>query len=117
MLIGGLLQIILFFKIWGMTNDVRDLREFKFPKTLEGQNKHDRFLFLIYNGYKEEAKRFILSRIWADYNMLYFRNTTDMDWAKQYFGRLKEKYKKEFELLGEEFPAYELIMKEKKESE
>lgn len=28
MLIFGVLQIILFFKIWGMTNDVRELRNF-----------------------------------------------------------------------------------------
>lgn len=28
MLIFGVLQIILFFKIWGMTNDVREIRDF-----------------------------------------------------------------------------------------
>lgn len=27
LLVFGILQIVLFFKIWGMTNDVRDLKE------------------------------------------------------------------------------------------
>ena len=32
MLIWGILNIILFFKIWGMTNDIREIKEF-FCKT------------------------------------------------------------------------------------
>ena len=32
LLIFGVLQIILFFKVWGMTNDIKDIRN-KYSKT------------------------------------------------------------------------------------
>lgn len=34
MLVFGVLQIILFFKIWGMTNDVRELRDFIISRSI-----------------------------------------------------------------------------------
>ena len=38
-LIFGILQLILFFKIWGMTNDIREIKERYFSSTTSPKKK------------------------------------------------------------------------------
>lgn len=38
-LIFGILQLILFFKIWGMTNDIREIKERYFSSTTSPKRK------------------------------------------------------------------------------
>ena len=40
MLIFGILQIILFFKVWGMTNDIKDIRNKYLKDEDEKQRKN-----------------------------------------------------------------------------
>jgi hypothetical protein len=49
MVIGGLLQIILFFKVWGRTNDTGYLIKVKFPKTI-GMKKIILFALMVLSG-------------------------------------------------------------------
>lgn len=43
LLIFGVLQIILFFKIWGMTNDIREMRN-KYLKNEDEKGERKRYM-------------------------------------------------------------------------
>ena len=43
MLIFGILQIILFFKVWGMTNDIKDIRNKYLKDEDEKQRKNTEY--------------------------------------------------------------------------
>ena len=62
MIVGGILEIILFFKIWGMTEDIRALKIDHFSKT-QFADKTQMAQYLRKNlvlGNKDEVKRILL---------------------------------------------------------
>ena len=62
MFVWGILEIILFFKIWGMTNDIKALKKDHFCETqFEGKNQMARFLRKnLVLGNKDAVKRILL---------------------------------------------------------
>lgn len=72
-IVFGILQIILFFKVWGMTNNVSKI-ETALSNTENKEDKFDwkrDFCVLITSGKKEEAKVLLLRNM---INSLSFRN-------------------------------------------
>jgi predicted Holliday junction resolvase-like endonuclease len=49
LLIFGVLQIILFFKVWGMTNDIKDIRNKYLKDEDEKQRKNTEYDVITYN--------------------------------------------------------------------
>ncbi len=60
LLIWGILEIILFFKIWRMTNDVNKLKNNLTNSALTQYEKKSKLRTLLIMGNKEEAKRLII---------------------------------------------------------
>lgn len=71
---AAMLQIILFFKLWGMTNDVRTLREkYTAPSVLNFKYEIRK---LLCSGNKEKAKELLLNRFYENISNL---NFSDID--------------------------------------
>ena len=49
MLIFGILQIILFFKVWGMTNDVKELKDLYSERSKELSSSIDKLAYVMKN--------------------------------------------------------------------
>lgn len=54
-IIGGILGIILFFKVWGMTNDVRALRQHFIPETTATAPDYKAGMQIYINSLNEKA--------------------------------------------------------------
>lgn len=105
----GVLQIILFFKVWGMTNDVGKLRKNIIGNSLDEAHKQ------IIIGNKDKAFD-IYKRLYAE--ELIRISIESSDYFEEYHSRLVEKYKYELSKLGDEysidFAKYDKIHKVKK---
>lgn len=104
----GVLQIILFFKVWGMTNDVRKIRKNIIGNSLDEAHKQ------IILGNKDKAFE-IYKRLYAEGLITISELPEDF---KYNYPRLVEKYKYELSKLGDEysidFAKYDKIDKVKK---
>lgn len=110
MLVFGVLQIILFFKVWGMTNNVKKIQDkMDYPFNTRRLNFDSDFMFYLYNNKKGEAKDLLLKTMWDGVYMpkMVRANTTEI--FDENYSRLKNKYGKYFDMLGEEFPSYDNI--------
>lgn len=90
-MVFGILQIILFFKIWGMTNDIRMMKEKYVSPT---QNKD---VFLTYYGIKslngeEAAKKYIIGEIIKELSVCDTADLVDRDSYEKKFGKINKKY-------------------------
>lgn len=130
MMVWGILEIILFFKIWGMTNDIKALKKDHFNETAF-ESKDDLARYIRTNmllGNMENVKKALLknfiNNVEQGYNNLPTgeyatddkgnKEWVDLDETKklnnsivQYVNNLKLQYDK----IGEEVPAYLLNMK------
>mgnify|MGYP001783708929 FL=1 len=113
----GILQIILFFKIWEMTNNVKEIvQKMRFPYNKEESSLSEYwsiFLFLLYNKNKDEAKDYLLKVMWNDVYMSAMVNSRTVESFEEYRNKLQEEYQKWFDKLGEKFPTFENIKAEK----
>ncbi|SDG97136.1 hypothetical protein SAMN04487901_1146 [Prevotella communis] len=124
MLVWGVLQIILFFKVWGMTDDVRALKKDHFCETVfESKSEMARFLRKnLVLGNTENVKRTLLKNFidnvehgyaqLKDYGYVKDENGTDQ-WTSFREKNLQESIlpyvdnlKKQYEKIGEEVPVY-----------
>jgi hypothetical protein len=72
--------------------------------------KSDSLDFLISNGYKEEAKRIILRKIWEDDEMYVIRKSKIEDPKRQIaYEKLKSKFVRYFTRIGEDSPLYDKL--------
>ena len=85
---AAVLQIILFFKVWAMTNDVRKIRDQLLNINRGEARKH------IVLGDKEKAKEVLLAA--------FFKGIEEDDYAK--FIALKSQLERDFKEIGEEIP-------------
>ena len=111
--IFGILQIILFFKIWEMTNNVKEMvQKMRFPYNKEESyiSEHQSiFLFLLYNKGKDEARNYLLKVVWNDGYMSAMVKCRTVESFEKCRAKLKEKYQEWFDKLDEEFPAFDNI--------
>jgi hypothetical protein len=100
-LIAGILQIILFFKIWGMTNDIRELKKDHFCET-DIETYYQKATFARKNlvlGRKEQVKSMLLKNFIHNIEQNYINNEQSL---RPYVDNLKA----QFEKIGEEVPEY-----------
>lgn len=111
--IFGILQIVLFFKIWEMTNNVKEIvQKMRFPYNKEESSLseyHSIFLFLLYNKSKDEARNYLLKVMWNDGYMSAMVNCKTVESFEEYRAKLKEEYQEWFDKLNEEFPTFDNI--------
>lgn len=108
-LAAAFLQIILFFKLWIMTNDVKKLRE-----NCEHSNKSN-FNFEIRkslaSGDKEKAKELLLNRFYDSISELNYSglDKSESNWFqiqkhRRGFLKLKERLANDLSKIGEQLP-------------
>ena len=93
-LVFGILQIVLFFKMWGMTNNVSKIKNSLSSSANAGDNSNWKreFCVLVASGNKEEAKKLLLKDM---INTLSFRNVVvseNESYREKEFNSLNEKY-------------------------
>lgn len=115
--IFGILQIILFFKIWEMTGNVKEIvQKMRFPYNKEESSLSEHysiFLFLLYNKGKNEAKDYLLKVMWNDGYMSAMVNCRTVESFEEYRTKLQGEYQEWFDKLKEEFPTFDNIRIEK----
>ena len=101
MFIGGILEIILFFKIWGMTNNIKKLKEDYFSESISKINQ-EQFYYLRKNlllGKTEKVKQALILNFMENVAQNYTNNNASI---RPYVDNLK----KQFEKIGEVLPVY-----------
>ena len=93
-LVFGVLQIILFFKMWGMTNNVSKIKDSLLSSVNADDNSNWKreFCVLVASGNKEEAKKMLLRDM---INTLSFRNVVvseNESYREKELNSLNEKY-------------------------
>lgn len=100
-LVAGVLQIILFFKVWGMTNDIRELKKDHFSET-SLETYYQKAIYARQNlilGKKDNVKIMLLKNFIYNLEQNY---TKGEDSIQPYVDNLRKQYNK----LGEELPEY-----------
>lgn len=103
MFIVGILQIILFFKIWGMTNNIKALKKDYFNEanllsmSLEDKKEYIRRNLVL--GKKDNVKKLFLMTFIQNITNSYTNNKASI---RPYVDNLKKQYEK----IGEELPPY-----------
>jgi hypothetical protein len=100
-LIAGILQIILFFKVWGMTNDIRELKKDHFCET-DIETYYQKATFARKNlvlGRKEQVKSMLLKNFIYNIEQNYINKEQSL---RPYVDNLKA----QFEKIGEKLPEY-----------
>lgn len=129
MLVWAILEIILFFKIWGMTDDIRSIKKDYFSETQFTDNKQ-MATYLRKNlvlGNTENVKRILLQNfidnVELAYNSMKFGSFEENEKGERKWVSYKEQNMKEsivpyvknlvsqFEKIGEEAPVYITRMK------
>jgi hypothetical protein len=100
MIVFGILQIILFFKLWGMTNDVKKLRN-KFAYTDDFNFEVRKSLAL---GEKAKAKGLIINSFFEAVHKQIVNATYDTDVDNSKFSQYKNELEKELNKIGEKMP-------------
>jgi malonyl CoA-acyl carrier protein transacylase len=105
--IFGILQIILFFKLWGMTNDVSKMR-----KLMEAQDENqtanpNKVQQLVKTGHRAEAEE-TLEEIANKLSSDIMNQKISVKVAKERFAKLEEQYKS----LGQTMPDYIAALKD-----
>lgn len=106
-IVFGILQIILFFKAWGMTNDVK-----KIKNELVGSDSEDLRKKLLNKAVLKEDKNKIAEILFEElFNRLqfYYYNSFDYSGGEDYFtskiSNLKKEYKDKYLKYGIDFPG------------
>ncbi|MDR2969383.1 MAG: hypothetical protein LBV32_07245 [Tannerellaceae bacterium] len=73
MIVFGILQIILFFKLWGMTNDVEKIKK----NLIGGGDKFWSVRRALILGEMEKAKKILTSQMLDDIELLYKNGSID----------------------------------------
>lgn len=100
----GILQIILFFKIWGMTNDVKELKnEFMSIPTKWELNK------AVLKGDKHKIAEILFNAMFIRIKKAYDDTIPDIDGSKkeifaEQFSTIKKEYKERYLKYGITFP-------------
>lgn len=102
-IVAAILGIILFFKVWGMCNNVRDIKK----QLIQDRDFAAKYKFLMGIGEKERAKELLINRILSNKEM--FSGLYDIT--------IDEKINKVYERYGEELKqcGYTIPVEEKKE--
>ncbi len=93
-IVVGVLQIVLFFKLWSMTNDVRKIKK-KIDADLE-IDRTDKIRIALLKGDKQKAIELLTDKLATEL----VRKSNEEYMTPDEISALKEKYAKEFLKLG-----------------
>lgn len=93
-IIAGVLQIVLFFKVWVMTNDVRKIRE-KMDADLE-IDRIDKMQIALLRGDKQKAIELLTDKLATEL----VKKSSEDNISPEGIKIIKEKYAEEFAKLG-----------------
>lgn len=93
-IIAGVLQIVLFFKVWVMTNDVRKIRE-KMDADLE-IDRIDKMRIALLRGDKQKAIELLTDKLATEL----VKKSSEDNISPEDIKIIKEKYAEEFAKLG-----------------
>lgn len=109
LLVTSILQIILFFKVWGMTNDIRELKDDYFSEKVESENDEPnevtnlRYSLLL--GDKEQVKAFLIKRFMVSVQSSFDGMTINtIDKKQKPITNLVDQLAKEFKTFNIELP-------------
>lgn len=103
-IIFGVLQIILFFKIWGMTNDVKELKNTFCTRGFTQDRLAQKVLELKYMGKIDEAKKLVDENLENDMFAQMFIRGNGITYTESEVERIREFYEKYYKLLNCEMP-------------
>ena len=104
-IVMGVLSLILFFKIWGMTNDVRKLRDNICTSGLKGEQLSKKMLILKYTGKIDEAKRLLDENLENEVFAQLCTKGNDIGYTKSQVEEIIKKYENYYKSLDCEMPA------------
>lgn len=104
-IVFGVLQIILFFKIWGMTNDVKALKNKFESRGLNQDRLAQRVLELKYTGKVEEAKKLVDDNLENEVFVQMFVPGNDVTYTESEVKKIRKFYDKYYKLLNYEMPV------------
>ena len=109
MLVFGILQIVLFFKLWGMTNDIREIKKEFFkeddlPEDIE--SKVDALKTSLILGNKELVKSIFLKKFISRVERNFSRLPKGKDSLDKSIEKYVEQLDEQFERIGEDLPVY-----------
>lgn len=106
-LVFGILQIILFFKVWGMTNDIAKMRELMEAKSKKQTAIPNKVQHLVKSGHKAEAEE-ALEEIANKLSLDIMNQKISIEVAKERFANLEKQYNS----LGKKMPEYIASLKD-----
>lgn len=98
-IVAGVLQAILFLKIWGATNDIRKIKEHLEPSELMQSDLR----ILHFSGHHNQAVELLNKRFFKSVDIA-FSNCSNSDRFPKILEKVIEKYKPMYDALGEEVP-------------
>lgn len=104
LIVMGVLQIILFFKIWGMTNDVKDLKNKFDPRGFNKEQMAKKMIELKYIGRIEEAKKILDENLENEVFNKVLVKEVSMEMIKDDVEKVIGEYEKFYQLLNCEMP-------------
>lgn len=104
-IVMGVLSLILFFKIWGMTNDVRKLRDNICTSGLKGEQLSKKMLILKYTGKIDEAKKLLDENLENEVFAQMCTKGNDIEYTKSQVEEIIKKYENYYKSLDCEMPA------------
>lgn len=102
MIAFGILQIILFFKLWGMTNNVKRIWN---KIDTENDNLSEACLSYV-KGDIDQTEKLLNDSFIQNATFLYKSSDSYEDWVNEY-NKLEEKYTKVFNKIGRPLPDFE----------
>ena len=104
-IVMGVLSLILFFKIWGMTNDVRKLRDNICTSGLKGEQLSKKMLILKYTGKIDEAKKLLDENLENEVFEQMCTKGNDIEYTKSQVEEIIKKYENYYKSLDCEMPT------------
>ncbi len=105
----AVLYAILIVKFFQMARDLRALKQKGLPCMKDVEDKaFFEFRFLWFNGYKDEALRFLRARIWDNNHLLdMMGRTNNRERFDSIYANLKREFERYANILGDQFPTYD----------
>lgn len=104
LIVMGVLQIILFFKIWGMTNDVKALKNKFDSRGLGKEQLAKKVIEMKYTGKIDEAKKILDANFESEVFEQVLAQEVSDDFIKDELGKVISKYENFYKVLNCEMP-------------
>lgn len=105
MFVGSILSLVLFVKIWIMTESVDELKKKICPRKLGNKELLKQMLKLEYLGRSDEAKKLLDENLTNEVFAKIFLVDKTVDYKKTEISKIIDKYEKYYKILNAEMPS------------